>query len=134
MPSEPPLSLYPVAEGSGRPAQKSDNLVGLRSPRGHQFQGSLQFTPNHRGTSQCINRYISTRRQSAHSRVLKRNPWSSCAMQRHRNFWLAKVGVEGSNPFARSKFPKKIKLLWAATCPWGWPGRFASPPYRHQAT
>ena len=40
----------------------------------------------------------------------------SCAIQRRRNFSLAKVGVEGSNPFARSKFPNHFSILAALSC------------------
>jgi hypothetical protein len=28
---------------------------------------------------------------------------------------IAKVGVEGSNPFARSRLAKKLNILWSAS-------------------
>ena len=68
---------------------------------------ALDFAVVHASLPECDAIHRSDNFQppkSAHSRVLKRNPWSSRATQRRRNFSLAKVGVEGSNPFARSSF------------------------------
>ena len=45
---------------------------------------------------------FTTGRQTAYFRAWRRTRAHSNALGEHRNFPLAKVGVEGSNPFARS--------------------------------
>jgi len=56
---------------------------------------------------------FATARETAHSGVPRRTRAYSNALGERRNFPLAKVGVEGSNPFARSKCPNHRKCLKA---------------------
>jgi hypothetical protein len=62
------------------------------------------FTPVPRRALRFTPVQISMGLEPAHSRAPKRNRAHLSSMRRRRNYRLAKVGVEGSNPFARSKF------------------------------
>jgi hypothetical protein len=54
---------------------------------------------------------INIPRGAAYSRAPKRNRAHLSSMRGRRSFPLAKVGVEGSNPFARSSVPNQINVL-----------------------
>jgi hypothetical protein len=83
----------------------------LRLPRGYSPLPQRPFIPVQWSCSQCNNPWTFHPRSEPFSAVLRRIPVHSAKLFRQRNFPLAKVGVEGSNPFARSKLPQPFKVF-----------------------
>src|SRR4051812_21523423 len=85
---------------------------GLGLPFGLQFPA---FTPVHGISPQCTRFHISAHPLPSGGNVqpskIGSNLVHSGGMLEHCGFQLAKVGVEGSNPFARSSFFKGTEQL-----------------------
>ena len=84
----------------------------------------LDFTEFHAAASECARFHFSIfprPRQIVHSGALQRIPVHLHALREHCENLLAKVGVEGSNPFARSSFQNALRPRNSAVFFHVWP-------------
>jgi hypothetical protein len=82
-----------------------------QSLAGYCFLPMQVFVTVLSGASEFIFRLARLGLEIAKSCAFRRIAANSCAPDLQGKFWLAKVGVEDSNPFVRSSFLKEIRAI-----------------------